>query len=204
MIFFYKASLMTKTLDNRGYTLVELLVTMLITMVLGGLLFSLYLAASRWVGPWQREIMLEDTMHLIVQRLSADLAYAEQLIFEGDSAWTLVYPSGHTLRYCYQDRTLTRNDRRMHDTSVSVITFRLKPSRSETQFALRRRDRPRAYGHGPIRVRIRVVLQSRERFFDVSTATTLRRPRPWQLLPTQQAPLDDPDPPPETAYRDAP
>lgn len=184
---------MTKSPDNRGYTLVELLVTMLITMVLGGLLVSLYLAANRWVGPWQREIILEDTMHLIVQRLTTDLAYAEQLVSEGDSAWTLIYPSGRTIRYRYQGRTLTRNDRRMHDTSVSAMTFRLQPSRPETQFALRRRERPRQHEDDPIRVRIRIVLQSREQFFDLLTATVLRRPRPWQPLSAQQAPLDDPD-----------
>ena len=164
---------------------------MLITMVLGGLLFSLYLAASRWVGPWQREIILEDTIHLIVQRLTIDLAYADQLVAEGDSAWTLVYPSGRTIRYRYRDRTLTRDDRHLHHTSVSAVTFRLQPSTSETQFALRRRERPRENPYGPIRVRIRIVLQSREQFFDILTATALRRPRPWQPLSAQQAPLDD-------------
>ena len=184
---------MTKSLDNRGYTLVELLVTMLITMVLGGLLFSLYLAASRWVGPWQREIMLEDTMHLIVQRLTTDLAYAEQLVSEEDSAWTLVYPSGRTIRYRYQGRTLTRNERLMHNTSVSAVTFRLQPSRPEREFALPRQERPRGNADRPIRIRIRIALQSREQLFDIVTATALRRPRPWQPLSAQQAPVGDPD-----------
>ena len=184
---------MTKSLDNRGYTLVELLVTMLITMVLGGLLFSLYLAASRWVGPWQREIIVENTMHLIVQRLTTDLAYAEQLVSEEDSAWVLIYPSGRTIRYRYQGRTLTRDDRRMHDPSVAAVTFRLQLSRPETQFAARRRERPSENGDHPIRIRIHIALQSREQFFGLSTATALRRPRPWHPLSAQQAPLDDPD-----------
>lgn len=184
---------MTKSLDNRGYTLVELLVTMLITMVLGGLLFSLYLSANRWVEPWQREVILENTMHLIVQRLTTDLAHAEQLVSEGDSAWALIYPSGRTIHYRYQNFTLTRNDHRMHDTSVSAGTFRLQPSRPETQFALRRRERLRENPFGSIRVRIRIVLQSRGQSLDILTATALRRPRPWQPLSAQQAPLDDPD-----------
>ena len=143
-------------------------------------------------------------MHLIVQRLVTDLAYAEQLVSEEDSTWTLVDPSGRTIRYDYQNRTLTRNNHRMHASSVSTIIFRLTPSRAETQFALRRWERPSAYRHSPIQVRIHVVLQSRERSFHISTATTLRRPRPWQPLPARQAPFEDPGPSPETAYQDTP
>jgi len=82
---------MGKMKEDDGYTLVELVVALLVMLVLAGFLYSIYLAMTRYVEPWQRTIMVEDQAHLILHRLSADLAYAEQLIHEGNSTWTLTY-----------------------------------------------------------------------------------------------------------------
>jgi len=179
---------------SSGYTLVELLVVMFITMILAGLLFSLYLAANRWVAPWQREITLENTVHRILWRLAADLTYAEQLFAEGDGTWILTYPSGRRVHYRYRDEGLSRNTRPMHDVALPVVNFRLLPSRPETRYALRRRDRETSDEQGPIRVTIRIALQSRERTLAVTMDVLLRRHRPWQPVPIPSPSSSAPDP----------
>lgn len=169
--------------DNQGYTLIELLIAMLITLTLGGVLFSVYVTSMRYVEPWRREVLLENHAHLIVQRLAVDLVHAEQLIDEGDKAWTLTYASGRIVHYSYQDSVLRRNDRRMHDERLAAVAFHLVPSRLETQYALRRRDRVEEDERSLIQVQIHLALQSRERTLDVTTTAAMRQPRPWYPLP---------------------
>ena len=169
--------------DDEGYTLVELMVALLLTLMLGGVLFALYLSTTTWVEPWRREIALEDDVHLIVQRLTADLTYAEQLTREDDATWTLTYPSGSIVRYSYQDRSLMRNGRRMHDAALPAVVFRLVPSRLETRYALRRRDSAMDDERSLVQVEIHLALQSRERTLAVATTAALRRHRPWHPLP---------------------
>lgn len=173
---------MNRIQNNEGYTLVELMVALLVTLMLGGVLFSVYLATTKWVEPWRREITLEDHAHLIVQRLFADLAYAEQVIHEDDETWTLAYPSGRVVRYSYRDSSLTRNGRRMQDQALSVVDFRLVPSRLETQYALRKRDSAIDDERSLVQAEIHLALQSRERTLVIATTAALRRHRPWYPL----------------------
>ena len=120
---------MGKMKEDDGYTLVELVVALLVMLVLAGFLYSIYLAMTRYVEPWQRTIMVEDQAHLILHRLSADLAYAEQLISEGNGTWTLIYAGDRAVQYSYRDSTLWRNSRRMHGLDAAAVAFHLVPSR---------------------------------------------------------------------------
>ncbi len=169
--------------ENRGYTLVELLIALLITFVLGGVLFSVYVASIRYVEPWRREVALENHTHLIVQRLATDLAHAEQLIDEGNKTWTLTYASGRVVQYSSQDSVLRRNDRRMHDDLLSAVAFHLVPSRLETRYALRRRDSVQEDERSLVQVQIHLAMQSRERTLDVTTTAAMRQHRPWYPMP---------------------
>ena len=168
--------------EDDGYTLVELMVALLVMLMFGGVLFSVYLATTKWVEPWHREITLEDHAHLIVQRLFADLAYTEQLVYENDETWVLTYPSGRVVRYSYRDSSLTRNGRRMHDQALAVVDFRLAPSRLETAYALRKRDSALDDERSLVQAEIHLALQSRERTLALVTTAALRRHRPWYPL----------------------
>ncbi len=165
-----------------GYTLIELMVTLLVTMILGGVLFTTYLAATQWLAPWRREIKLEDHVHLITHRLAADLTYAEQLFREAGGRWTMTYSSGRRVTYRYQDSTLFRNGHRLHDVTLPVAAFRLTPSREETRYALRQREGRLDDAHSLIQVDIHLALQSRERTLAVTTRAALRQQRPWPPL----------------------
>jgi len=169
--------------DNRGYTLIELLISLLIALVLGGVLLSIYLASIQYVEPWHREITLENNVHLIIQRIVADLTHADQLIDEGGGSWTLTYAAGSTVQYSHRDSVLTRNGQRMHDGSMPAIAFHLVPSRLETQYALRWRDGVQEDEHSLIQVQIHLTLQSRERTLDVTATAAMRQHRPWYPLP---------------------
>lgn len=169
-----------KEVQGDGYTLAEVLVAMLVTMVLVGVLYALYLAVQRWVAPWQQAVALEDDAHVIIQRLAFDLSYAGQLLVE-DDGWTLTYPAGRAVHYRFRDSVLTRNDLRMHGTAVSVVQLQLTPSRSQTQYALRRREQVGMPTNRALHVAIRLALQSRAHTLVVTTAVALRRHRPWPL-----------------------
>ena len=113
---------------------------------------------------------------------AADLARAEQLIPEEDSAWTLTFRDGHAVQYTYRDSTLTRDGIRMHDLGLDVPDFRLVPSRAETRYALRRRDSLGDDERSLVLVVVHLALRSRERTLVVSTSTAMRQHRPWRSL----------------------
>ena len=183
---------MNRIRGDEGYSLVELMVVLLVTLMLGGVLFSVYLASAKWMEPWRREITLEDHTHLIVQRLARDLTFAEQMKREEDATWTLTYPSGRIVQYRYQDNRLRRNGHQMHAPTLLVVDFRLVPSRLETQYALRRRDSRVDDERSLIQVEIHLALESRERALAVATIVAPRRHRPWYPLPWRRSPEGGP------------
>ena len=168
-------------LDEDGYTLIELVVALLVALVLSSVLFAVHLATTQWVVPWQREVELENHMHIMAQRLVADLAQAEQLISDG-SAWTLTYRSGRAVAYRYEEGALLRNELPMHAEGLRVVEFRLDPSRAEMRYALPRREAAFENERSVLQVEIHLSIRSRERTLTVVTSTALRQHRPWLPL----------------------
>lgn len=169
---------------EEGYTLVELMVTLLVALVLGALLASIYMAVARRVATWQRAVVLENDAHLMVQRLSTDLLAANQLAFEAERyTWILTDAAGRTTHYRYRGGLLDRNGRRLHDASLEVIDFRLVPSQDETQYAPRRQDGPAGVTRSLLRIALHLSVKNRERTLTFEAAVTLRQPRPWRPLP---------------------
>jgi hypothetical protein len=186
---------------EEGYTLVELSTGLVLTLLLGGLLYATYLFAARPVAAWRRAVTLENNLHLLVRRLAADLAYAEQLWAEaaapwpgaapeapGDSAgaWTLRYASGRTVRYAHVRGVLLRDGLRMHDAEVAVTAFHLQPSDTMTHHARLRAETPEAGTTRPLRVEIRLTVEGPGGGRTAETAVTLRPDRPWKpMAPVQ-------------------
>lgn len=156
--------------EEEGYTLVELMVALVVTLVLGALLASIYVAVTRHVVVWQRAVALENEAHLMVQRLGADLFAAKRFAFEAERrTWMLADADGRTVRYRHRDGRLDRNGCRMHDASLAVIDFRLTALQDEA--------------HDPPLIGLHLSVKNRERTLTFATAVTLRQPRPWRPLP---------------------
>lgn len=154
-----------------------------LVLMLGGFCFTLYLGAMQWVEPWRREVLLENNMHLVLQRLSNDLAGAEQYIIdETPRTWVLTYPSGRVITYQWREGVLTRDGQRMLDAEMRVVGLTFLPSRQNTLWARRRAV---AFGEderNPIKIDLQLVVQSPDRMLSMTTTVALRRHRPWSPL----------------------
>ena len=168
--------------EEAGYTLVELVVGLLVTLVLGSVLFAVHLSTTKHVEPWRREVTLETYAHLITQRLAADVAHAEQLFDEGNGRWRLTYRSGRRLIYRLDAGTLTRDGAAMHPPTLDVASLQLEPSHAETHYARPRRAAPLDDARSLMHVRLHLAVASRERTLEIVTTAALRQPRPWRPL----------------------
>ena len=168
--------------DESGYTLVEVAVSVMLVLLLGGLCYTVYVEASRWVEPWRREVLLENQAHLALQRLASDLRMAHQFAAAEDGRrWVLTYPSGPAVTYHLHDGVLTRNGLRVVDSELDVTELTLTPSRASLLYAPRGPSTVAA--HVPERIAIRVAVQSPDRTLTLQARVALRRHRPWPPIP---------------------
>lgn len=165
--------------QDAGFTLVEVNVALLVVLTAGGLLLSCYLFAVRWFEDRRQAIAVENDLHLILQRLVLDLAYADQVIPEPDGAWRLTFASGRSHVYHWQDRMLQRDGLRMHEAGVAVDTFRLVPYGPSTVYSLPVAQVPERDSTRVI-VRVQVALAARRHRRRATTAVALRQERPWE------------------------
>ncbi|MDZ4699079.1 MAG: prepilin-type N-terminal cleavage/methylation domain-containing protein [Rhodothermales bacterium] len=150
--------------NDAGFTLVELLVAMALTLVSVTLAGSAYLFLSRAVNGWQEDVRLANAFHTTLTRLSDDLYDAVAVYRRADSTVALVRVDGDTVAYSWRDGALRRLDHPMHDfTTVLGVTFDLAADSSG--------GAPGFEAH--------LALAGRRRVLETTTRVNRRHPSPW-------------------------
>ena len=168
--------------SEHGYALIEVIVSLLVMSIIVSVVYNSYLFVSKAVVTWQRNMILQNDLHLITQRLSEDLTYAEQLFFDNDTTWTIVEASDQTIHYTYHDCTLSRNSIRMHHPDVQITRFYLLPSTDQTEFDPLRLDPQGEDEQSLMQVTFRLDLEGWDLPLTNTTTVALRLHRPWPPL----------------------
>lgn len=156
-------------IDESGFTLVEAIVAMVLMVLVGGLVVSVYLFGVRSVSSWQSGIDLTNTAHTVHQRLIAELRAAEHVDVSTDSLTIRFSSEGAANKYPVRDSTLFRNDMDMLGTELSVLEF--SPSITEIELD--------TLGNTRQSIRIEYAIASRRDTLRRSINTTLRSPHSW-------------------------
>ncbi len=149
--------------DDAGFTLVELLVAMALTLVAVTLAGSVYLFLSRAVSSWQDDVRLANAFHTTLTRVSDDLYDAVEVRNGPDSTLSITRADGPAIAYAWRDGALRRQDRIMHDTTAHVAAFDLAADSSS--------------GAGGFEVHL--ALAGRRRVLEATTRVNRRHPPPW-------------------------
>jgi len=161
-----------------GFTLVELSLTIVLAMLLGSLLVSVYLFSMRGFATWRRAVALETEGHVLLYRLTTDLGHAERIeagrAEDGKRFWAIVHAGKPFVQYRHQDGVLVRNGHRMHGVAFQAAAVDLTLHAA----GVRRQ------------VYVRVMLVHEGDTLAVATAVTLRRPPPWPPLPANDPVLE--------------
>jgi Tfp pilus assembly protein PilE len=165
-----------------GYAMIELVVSFLVMGIVISVVYASYLFVAKAVVVWQRNMILQNDLHLITQRLAEDLTYTEQLSFESDTAWVLTEASGQIHRYVHRDSTLTRNTVHMHHQDVQVTRFELTPSAGYTEYDPIRMENQGEDEQSLMQITITIDLTGWDTLLTNTTTIALRLSRPWPPL----------------------
>ncbi|MCA9173311.1 MAG: prepilin-type N-terminal cleavage/methylation domain-containing protein [Planctomycetales bacterium] len=149
--------------EDAGFTLVELLVSMLLALIATTLASSVYLITARLVDGWREGVRLENTFHQTITRLAEDAYDVVAIESRSDATVSLVRADGDTLLYLLQNGVLYRNGRAMNDAS----------------FVAHMACRRTVAADSPARVVVAFSLAGRRRSLAVETVIAQRALVPW-------------------------
>ncbi len=119
--------------SEAGFTLVEVVVATMLATLVAGLVLTTYILAAGYVTRWQTGLAAENALHVVQERLAADLRRAERVVWaewlgadarsEAQNRLELVKHDSMRLVYEVHDSVLVRNARPMHGPELRVADF---------------------------------------------------------------------------------
>ena len=113
--------------EEAANTFIELIVTLTIMMIVGSMVYAIYLHSTRSVNRWQKRMALENQTHLLMNRLAMDLRDGADLEHVTNQTWLIRKYDQENTVYAYADRRLFRNDEVLQDSTSQVSRFEIDP-----------------------------------------------------------------------------
>jgi type II secretory pathway component PulJ len=126
---------------NDGYTVIELIVAIQLSLIVIGLVYVSYLFLSNMLGRWQDKIQRESLLASISQNISKDLSEAVRILEADPQKMVFIKTGGDTIGY-YLNDNLYINGKPLENKalkfSLGKLDYFTAPSSSSTQ--LQKRD----------------------------------------------------------------
>ena len=104
---------------ERGYTVVELMVTATMTLMLAGFIYMAYHFSVRITRSWQDKVGLEDDAAICMTRMTRDVRCGSGFAAVSDSG--MIFRSGRkSLSYAFTEGSIFRNGIRMNGPGISA------------------------------------------------------------------------------------
>ncbi|MEM6338183.1 MAG: hypothetical protein AAF752_16535, partial [Bacteroidota bacterium] len=110
-----------------GQTTLELLVILLVAGFVAVGAFQLYEAAHRTLVDWQRAEAFRTEAHVLLDRVSRDVADAERIV-PAESTWTLTRPNRGAIRYRFTKGRLYRGATSVNSSQTRLDHFAIRPT----------------------------------------------------------------------------
>lgn len=107
-------------LGDRGYTVVEVVIAMLLASLVAGMAYSTYAFGTRAFASWRSELNLQNEMHLLVRDLTRKLRRAKR-IEAGSDRLSVTTAPGSTLTYRVEENNLYRNGTPLLGEEISLL-----------------------------------------------------------------------------------
>lgn len=83
--------------DENGYTIVELVVAMGMVSIIVGLAFMVYHFSLREMRNWRERLAVENSAHIVVNALTNDITWMQQLLLAEPKALSFIRAQGDTV-----------------------------------------------------------------------------------------------------------
>lgn len=106
--------------DERGHTLVELSVYLVLSVLAVGLAFAVVVVAHRGISVWQDTATQTNALAGATSRIDADLRHTESVTATGPATWRLDRHGAAPVTYRSVDGRVVREGRRLHGPAVEM------------------------------------------------------------------------------------
>jgi len=109
-----------------GFTTVELLIAMQITLLLAGFIYAAYFFSAKLSATRRHKVELENTAQLCMRTLTQEILHAQQIVAANDSGLVLKNQREKVVAFAIQNGLLYRNQQPLHSTEVRIqqLVFR--------------------------------------------------------------------------------
>src|SRR5213594_2059476 len=95
--------------DDRGFTIQELMVTLIVGSLLVSFGFSLFLFVNKIYGSWQRKVDVQTTVSHALNVMTLDVLRSKMVPEVSDTALELISISDRRIRYHFNSGQIRRN-----------------------------------------------------------------------------------------------
>lgn len=163
--------------QEKGFSLVEILITMVISTLLIGFALGIYLFGYRYFLKWRNRFSLQNELHTLAQGITDDVIRSERIKDLKPHAIILVRAEAEK-KYHIQGGRLLQNDKVLTNSGVNVVQFEFSQAsvtKVESQKTIS------DVGEATL-VSFSLVLASNQDTLGTTRAIYLRKPSNWKLL----------------------
>lgn len=117
--------------DERGYTIPEIMVSLVVSSLLVSMSLLLYLFAARLTSSWQKHVEAQERADRVIGRIMIDALRADKVSLDGDSLVRIESGFARTVRYRWSGEGLLRNEMSVLDSSL--MNVRMLPERNDME-----------------------------------------------------------------------
>ena len=116
-------------IQEEGFSLVEILLAIVISTIMIGLAFGIYLFGQRYFLSWQNEIRFHNELHTIAQGIAEEIYSADRILSIGQHEIVVQKNDGREQQYTSGKGSLFKNEKSLLHPSFILTSFELKTNR---------------------------------------------------------------------------
>ncbi len=160
---------------RHGFTLIELVVSLLLVSIVMAMVGGVYVFSMRWVNRWQTDLEVENAGHLLMGRITKDLRYADALRVMSDSLWLVGLPDQRQVKYRYAGSMLYRGEHALLKNDIAVEDFSIQIEE------ISRQEHFSHKGESGF-IHVNLVLQMKQSSIRLSSGISRRQHEPWKPI----------------------
>ena len=166
--------------NDRGFSLVELLVVLTLIGILSVFVMSSYFFASESIYTWRNNLKLENAIHLLLSGMAEDIYKSEHIIKIEDQSLSLKMIDGTERRYYLDDGILFRGSHSLLTANLEVASLNFSNLSDKSENGFWDDEESKLSDFKTILIRLSVT--NGEDTLSSKRAVSLRKPSLWKSL----------------------
>ncbi len=156
--------------DEKGFSLVEILVVLALTGILGGIMITTYFSMEKSFTEWRQNSILERETYKLIHIVAEDLYKVVEIDEVSAHFISFKRSDNHQVQYELREQNLTRNDRMLNNPDLFVTQFNIETHLLQDS----------VYDSRPELIRVQLGISNAIDTLHTKTAVHLRNPMAWK------------------------